>query len=88
MIMFSVYVMLRIFAIGFTLISSLMLSTSASACDDKACEAAYLAATKQYTENHIRQAETYRTERHAHSKNRERRAYAHYVHMHMMLFGK
>ncbi len=79
--------MLRIFAISFTIFSSMMFSTSASACDDKACETAYLAATKQYTQNHIRQAEAYRIERHAHSKNRERRAYAHYVHMHMVLSG-
>jgi hypothetical protein len=80
--------MLRIFALSFTLIASLMFSMNASACDDKACETAYLAATKQYTENHIRQAEAYRAERHAHSKNRERRAYALYVHIHLMLFGE
>ncbi|MFW5440728.1 MAG: hypothetical protein ACKE5M_08590 [Methylophilaceae bacterium] len=66
----------------------MILSTTASACDDKACETAYIAATKQYTENHIRQAKAYRAERHAHSKNRERRAYAHYVHMHMVIFGE
>ena len=75
--------MLRIFTSIFTLITALMFSANVSACDDKACETAYVAATKQYANNHIRQAETYRTERHAHSKNRERRAYALYVHMHM-----
>jgi len=80
--------MLRIFAVSFALVASLMFSTNVTACDDKACEVAYLAATKQYTENHIRQAEAYRVERHAHSKNRERRAYALYVHIHLMLFGE
>ena len=79
--------MLRIFLLSFTLIASAMFSTSVSACDDKACEVAYLAETKQHTENHIRQAEAFRVERHAHSKNRERRAYALYVHIHLMLFG-
>jgi hypothetical protein len=74
--------MLRIFSLTLTLITSLILSMTASACDDKSCEAAYIAATKQYTSNHIRQAEAYRSERHAHSKNRERRAYALYVHIH------
>jgi hypothetical protein len=59
-----------------------MFSTNVSACDDKACETAYIAETKQYTNNHIRLAEAYRVERHAYSKNRERRAYALYVHIH------
>ena len=77
-----VIIMLRFFALGFTLLVSTMFSITASACDDKPCEAAYISETKQYTNNHIRHAKTYRTERHAHSKNRERRAYALYVHIH------
>ncbi len=74
--------MLRLFTLGFTLLASTMFSMTASACDNKSCEAAYIAETKQYMNNYIRHAETYRTERHAHSKNRERRAYALYVHIH------
>ncbi len=74
--------MLRIFALGFTLIFSTTFSMTASACDDKPCEAAYIASTKQYSNNSVRHAETYKSERHAHAKNRERRAYALYVHMH------
>lgn len=77
-----VTIMLRFFALGFTLLASTMFSMTAFACDDKSCEVAYIAETKQYTSNHIRQAEAYRSERWAHSKNRERRAYALYVHMH------
>jgi len=75
--------MLQMLALGFTLIASLLFSITASACDDKSCEAAYISATKQYVSNHIRQAEAYRSERHAYSKNRARRAYALYVHMHL-----
>ncbi len=75
--------MLRILSLSFTLIATLIFSNYASACDDKACETAYIAATKQYTDNHIRHAKAHRIERHAYSKNRERRAYALYVHMHM-----
>jgi len=51
-------------------------SQNALACDDKACERAYLSSTSQYVENHGRQAETARTEREAHALNRERRDYA------------
>lgn len=80
--------MLRTISISFTLVFSLLLSFNASACDDKACESAYLAASQQYVANHIRRAEAERAERHAHSKNRERRAYALYVHIHLMLFGE
>ncbi len=46
------------------------------ACDDKACEIAYLSSTQQYVANYGRQAQTERTEREAHAKNRERRDYA------------
>ena len=74
--------MSRIYTLSLTLITALMFSTNASACDDKACETAYIAETKQHTKNHIRHAETYRTERHAHSSNRERRAYALNAHIH------
>jgi hypothetical protein len=74
-----------IFSVG--LIFSLLVSMNASACDDKSCEIAYLSAAKQYTANSMRQAEAYRAERVAHSKNRERRAYALYVHLHLMMFG-
>ena len=62
-------------------------SNSASACDDKACESAYLASTQQYVNNYKRRAESYRTERQAYAKIRENRAYALYVHMHLMIFG-
>ena len=54
----------------------LTISSNAFACDDKACEVAYLSATTQYIENHGRQAQTARTEREAHASNRERRDYA------------
>lgn len=53
-----------------------LMSSSAMACDDKACEVAYLSSTEQYVANHGRQAITERTEREAHAKNRERRDYA------------
>lgn len=79
--------MLRTILISFTLIASFFFSMNASACDDKACETAYLAATKQYVDNHIRQAKAIELERRAYSKNRERRAYALYVHLHFMLHG-
>ena len=58
------------------LIASHLLSTNALACDDKACEKAYLSSTSQYVSNHGRQANTARTEREAHALNRERRDYA------------
>ena len=63
------------------------LSTNAIACDNKVCESAYLAETQKHIANRIRRAETFKAERHAYSKNRERRAYALYVHIHLMLFG-
>jgi len=66
--------------LGLILTFSMLISTTVFACDDKSCETAYLAETKQYIANQIRRANTYKTERHAHSKNRERRAYAEYVH--------
>jgi len=54
----------------------IMISSNAIACDDKACEKAYLSSTAQYVSNYGRQATTARTEREAHAKNRERRDYA------------
>ncbi|MEH6456973.1 MAG: hypothetical protein V7749_11655 [Cocleimonas sp.] len=61
----------------FTLsIPLLIASHNAIACDDKACEKAYLSSTSQYISNHGRQANTARTEREAHALNRERRDYA------------
>lgn len=54
----------------------IMLSSNAIACDDKACEAAYLSSTSQYVKNYGRRATTARSEREAHAKNRERRDYA------------
>ncbi len=66
------------------MLASLLLSFNASACDDKPCEAAYLSASERYVENQIRHANAYRVERLAHSKNRERRDYALYVHHHMI----
>ena len=57
-------------------------SQNALACDDKACERAYLSSTSQYIPNHGRQANTARTEREAHALNRERRDYAVQSHLH------
>ncbi len=57
-------------------------SQSALACDDKACERAYLSSTSQYISNYGRQANTARTEREAHALNRERRDYAVQNHLH------
>ena len=51
-------------------------SSSAIACDDKACEKAYLSSTTQYIANDGRHAKSARSEREAHAKNRERRDYA------------
>lgn len=59
-----------------------LLTTSTYACDDKACEGAYLSATSQYVDNHERRANTARTEREAHASNRERRDYALQDHIH------
>lgn len=60
----------------------LIASQGAFACDDKACEKAYLSSTIQYISNHDRQAHTARTEREAHALNRERRDYALQNHIH------
>ena len=60
----------------------LIASQAAFACDDKACEKAYLSSTTQYISNHGRQADTARTEREAHALNRERRDYAVQTHIH------
>jgi len=60
----------------------LIASNSALACDDKACEKAYLSSTVQYISNHDRQANTARAEREAHALNRERRDYALQTHLH------
>ena len=60
----------------------LIASNSALACDDKACEKAYLSSTTQYVSNHGRQANTARSEREAHALNRERRDYALQNHIH------
>ena len=60
----------------------LIAAQSTYACDDKACEKAYLLSTTQYVSNHERQADTARTERHAHALNRERRDYALQKHIH------
>lgn len=57
-------------------------SQGALACDDKACEKAYLSSTSQYISNQGRQANTARTEREAHALNRERRDYAVQSHLH------
>jgi len=60
----------------------LITSNNVFACDDKACEKAYLSSTAQYVSNHSRQADTARTEREAHALNRERRDYALQNHIH------
>jgi len=73
--------------LGLILMFSLLITNSAMACDTKSCESAYLAETKQHIANQIRRANASKLERHAYSLNRERRAYALYVHIHMMLFG-
>ena len=82
--------LLKLFS-GFLLASVMMFSTlfssNAAACDNKRCEKAYLAETKQHIANHVRRANAYKAERHAYSKNRHRRAYALYVHIHFMVFG-
>ena len=66
----------------------LLLSFNSYACDDKSCEGAYLAETKQHIANQNRRAQAYKAERHAYSINRERRAYALYRHIHLILFGR
>ena len=62
----------------------LLFSLNASACDDKSCEKAYLAETLEHIANHVRRADSYRTERVAHALNRERHDYALYVHRHLI----
>ena len=66
--------------LGLILLFSTLLSTSAFACDNKGCESAYLAETQQHIANQVRRANAYKVERHAHSMNRERRAYAEFIH--------
>lgn len=66
--------------LGLILLFSMLVSTSVFACDTKYCETAYLAQTKQHISNQIRRANAMKVERHAYSLNRERRAYAEYVH--------
>ena len=75
------------YALIFSALLFFIASSNASACDDKACESAYLAETQQHVANHIRRAEASKAERHAYSMNRHRRAYALYVHIHLMIFG-
>lgn len=80
--------MLRTISLSaFSLILAALFSSNAIACDDKACESAYIASTQQYVKNYKRRAESYRAERQAYAKIRENRAYALYVHMHLMVFG-
>ena len=71
--------------LGLILMFSMLISTSVFACDNKGCESAYLAETKQHIQNQIRRANASKAERHAHSQNRERRAYAEYVHKYFVL---
>ncbi len=70
------------FKIAVLSIPLVIASQGALACDDKACETAYLSSTSQYISNHGRQANTARTEREAHALNRERRDYAVQSHLH------
>ncbi|MEE9310208.1 MAG: hypothetical protein V3U64_04250 [Cocleimonas sp.] len=79
--------MLRILALSFTLMASMMFSTNVSACDTEACKIVNNATSKQYSENRIRKAKAVQAERRAYSKNRERRAYARYVHNYVVSFG-
>ncbi len=79
--------MFKKYALILSALTLCIASLNASACDDKACESAYLAETQQHVANHVRRAEASKAERHAYSKNRHRRAYALYVHIHLMLFG-
>jgi len=66
--------------LGMILLFSLLITNSVFACDNKVCESNYLAQTKQTIANQIRRANALKLERHAYSLNRERRAYAEYVH--------
>ena len=72
--------LLNNFFLASILLFSILISNSVFACDTKSCETAYLAETKQTIANQLRRANTYRLERHAYSLNRERRAYASFVH--------
>ena len=69
------------------LLPILMFSPTSMACDDKACEVAYLSSTTQYVDNYYRRANTERTERWAYAKNRERRDYAVVNHLQRMRFN-
>ena len=71
--------------LGLILMFSLLISNSVLACDNKGCESAYLAETQQHIGNQIRRAKALKSERHAHSMNRERRAYAEFVHKYFVL---
>ena len=62
------------------LLFTLLISNSVFACDNKDCESAYLAETKRTIANQLRRANALKAERHAYSMNRERRAYAEFVH--------
>ena len=66
----------KLAAITLTALILIINSSNSHACDDKACETAYLSATSQYVENHGRQAQTAKTEREAYASNRERRDFA------------
>lgn len=53
-------------------------TNSAFACDNKACENAYVAETQQYISNHVRLADAAQKERIAYAKVREAREIAAY----------
>ena len=71
--------------LSLVLLFSMLLSTSVFACDNKGCESAYLAETQMHIANQVRRANAYKVERHAYSMNRERRAYAEFVHKYFVL---
>ena len=71
--------------LGLILMFSMLITTSVFACDDKSCEKAYLAETKQHIANQVRRADASRVERHAYSQNRERRAYGEFIHKYFVL---
>ncbi|WP_299876856.1 hypothetical protein [uncultured Cocleimonas sp.] len=79
--------MFKKYALILSALTLFIASFNVSACDDKACESAYLAESQRHVENQIRRAEATKAERHAYSQNRHRRAYALYVHIHFMLYG-
>ena len=76
------------FFLSLILLFSLLISNSVLACDNKVCESVYLAETKLIIANQIRRANALKVERHAYSLNRERRAYAEYVHKYFMLMRR